>query len=149
MPAEKISWARTAVPVSLSFLLVSPLVMLALLSLKGLPAFASEHLGEVIVWSYDITWLPALGSGLLLCLVLRGIRPWLPFFVHPYDFGRCFSLGAITGGVSQAILMVLFRAVLGRPFSGFWTAGALMAGCISGAALAPIILKRLSRKRPA
>jgi hypothetical protein len=138
---------RMIVFMTVSFLLLSPLCTFGLLFLKGLPAFAAGHTFEVLVWVYQVTWMPALSSGLLLAGVLIAIRPWLPFFIRPYDIGRSFSLGAVTGALAEALSTWGYRTLSHRPFSSFWIAGAMIAGFLTGAGLTATLFARLA-KRP-
>jgi hypothetical protein len=125
--------------------LLSPLVTFGLIIFKGLPSFAVGHLLDVFVWVYQVTWIPALLSGLLLWFVLIGLRPWLLFFIEPYDFGRCFSLGAVVGAGVEALSTWGWRAVSHHPFSGFWIAGATISGSVAGAILMPAFLRNYKK----
>jgi hypothetical protein len=127
-----------------SFSLLTPLVTFLLLWAKGLPDFAST--GQVFVWAYAVTWVPALVAGVLLAVIVCGVIQRTPYFHNPYDFGRCFSLGAISGALTEAFTTFVYRAVTRHPFSDFWIAGAMIAGCLSGAALVPLILWYSTKK---
>ena len=135
---------RTTARLILSFTFLSPLVTFGLIVFKGLPSFASEHVGDVFVWVYQVTWIPALLSGILLWLLLAGLRAQLPFFTQPYDFGRCFSLGTVAGAVVEAVSTWGWRAISHHPFSSFWIAGATLSGSIAGAILMPALLRKLN-----
>jgi len=126
----------------LSFLILSPLITLGLLILKGLPSFTAGHNLQLVLWVYQVTWVPALMSGILLSFVLAAIRPWMNFFTRPYDFGRCFSLGAISGALAEAFCTWTYRALSHRPFSSFWIAGAMISGALAGAGITAVLLRR-------
>jgi len=127
------------------FLIDAPLCTFALLLQKGLPPIAAGHVFDVVIWVYQVTWVPALVSGLLLSATLRGIRPWFPYFTKPYDFGRCFSLGAITGALAEAVATGGYRWMTHHAFSGFWIADAMIAGCLAGAGISVITLGRFAK----
>src|SRR5665213_166958 len=124
------------------FSIVAPLCTFGMLFLKGLPHFTAGHALDVVIWIYQVTWIPSLISGLLLSAVFYGIRPWRSYFIQPYDFGRCFSLGAIVGAITEASTTWGYRMILHRPFSGFWIAGEMIAGFLVGATLSVIVLGR-------
>jgi len=136
---------RISLRIVLSFMLLSPLITFGMITFRGLPSFATGHLSDVLVWVYQVTWIPALLSGILLWRVLAGIKPWLFFFVEPFDFGRCFSLGAVTGAVVEALSTWGWRAISRHPFSSFWIAGATLSGSVAGAILMPALLRKLSK----
>jgi hypothetical protein len=119
-----------------SYWAVFPAVTFILLWLKGLPSFTQGRLGRVIVWSYE--------AGMLLALVVWIIVRRTKYFHQPYDFGRCFSLGAVLGAVIQALSTWLYRFLTHHPFSDFWIAGAMIAGCLTGAFLTAFFLRRAS-----
>lgn len=125
----------------LSFLIVTPLVTFVLLVLKGLPSFAAEHTLEVLVWVFSSTWAPALMAGALLASIVSAVSKETGYFHRPYDFGRCFSLGAIVGAVSEALATWGYRALTHHPFSDFWIAGAMISGCLSGSFLTAFFLR--------
>jgi hypothetical protein len=125
----------------LSFLAVTPLVTLLLLWMKGLPTFAVEHVGEVLIWVYGVTWVPALLAGTLLAVIVSTVSKETDYFHRPYDFGRCFSLGAIVGALTEALATWGYRALTHHPFSDFWIAGAIISGCLSGACLTAFFLR--------
>src|SRR5438045_3614740 len=93
-----------------AFLILSPFVTYLLLSIKGLPSFAISHQGQVLVWIYSVTWVPALLAGLLLSGTVSTLIQKTPYFHCPYDFGRCFSLGAIAGALAEAAATAFYRA---------------------------------------
>ncbi len=129
---------------TLSFFLLAPLTTYVLLMLKGFPSFAVEHMGEVLIWVYGVTWVPSLLAGLLLSGILSWVIRRTAYFHKPYDFGRCFSLGAIAGALAEALATAIYRGVSHRPFSDFWIAGSMIAGCLAGAAVTSVVLWRYS-----
>ncbi len=124
----------------LGFLMFAPLTTYALLVLKGLPVFATAHQGDVLIWVYQMTWIPALIAGGLVSLAAILLTAKTSFFHHPYDFGRCFSLGAISGALAEALATCSYRAISHRPFSAFWIAGATIAGFLTGSATISLLL---------
>jgi hypothetical protein len=139
----------TTLKASISFLVLSPLMTYGLLIGKGLPSFAVDHLWTVLVWVYQVTWIPALLSGLSLSLVLTGIRSRVLFFIRPYDFGRCLSLGVVLGALTEAASTWGYRLISHRPFSSFWIAGAMISGALAAAIIVPVLLLRLSKMKGA
>ena len=139
-------FSQIVVRATFSFVVLSPLMTFVLLLFKGLPPFAAGHTFDVVEWIYQTTWLVALMSGLWLSLVLTGIRSWLHFFIQPYDFGRCFSLGAVSGALAQAFSTWVYRALSHRPFSSFWIADAMIAGALAGSGITAFLLWRLSKE---
>jgi len=137
-----------ALQIVVPFVILVPLVTLGLLMMKGLPSFTNGYEAEVVVWVYRLTWLPGFLSGGLLALVLISLRSRIYYFIRPYDLGRCFSLGAITGAVAEAFSTWAYRAISHHPFSSFWIAGAIIAGAVTGSALTSLVLWRLSRLMP-
>jgi hypothetical protein len=127
---------------TMAFLILSPLVTLGLLFLKGLPSFTAGHPLELVLWVYQVTWVPALMSGFLLSFVLDAIRTRMSYFTQPYDFGRCFSLGAISGALAEAFCTWLYRVLSRHPFSSFWIAGAMISGALAGAVITAALLRR-------
>jgi len=125
------------------FVVLAPLTTFLLLWLKGLPPFAQA--GVILLWVYSVSWIPALLAGLLLASLLFTLMNRTGYFHRPYDFGRSFSLGAISGALSEALSTWLYRAVSHRPFSDFWIAGAMIAGCLTGALLVSILLWQASK----
>ena len=121
---------------------IFPTVTFILLWLKGLPLFAEGHMGRVLIWSYEVTWLPAAGAGILLALGVWIATRRTLYFYYPYDFGRSFSLGAVLGALLQAMATWLYRLLIHHPFSDFWIAGAMIAGCLSGAFLTAFFLRK-------
>jgi len=134
---------KTSLQATFSFLIFTPFVTFVLIAVKGLPSFAIGHEIDVFLWVYQVTWLPALVSGVLFSSVLVGVKPWMGFFIQPYDFGRCFSLGAITGALAEAISTWAYRALTQHPFSSFWIAGSTIAGTLAGAVIAPVLFRRV------
>jgi len=130
-----------------AFVVMAPFTTFILLTLKGLPTFAISHVEQVLIWVYGVTWIPALLSGLLLSAIVSNLLNQTDYFHRPYDFGRCFSLGAITGALTEALATGRYRWVSHRPISGFWIAGAMIAGCLAGAFITPLVLWRFSRSR--
>jgi hypothetical protein len=128
-----------------SFLALVPLTTFILLYLKGIPTFAEQQIREVILWVYGVTWMPALVAGLLVSTIVSGVTHRTDYFHRPYDFGRCFSLGAIAGALSEALATWMYRIASHRPFSGFWIAGAMIAGCLVGAFLTSLVLGLYAR----
>ncbi len=129
---------------TIGMVILGPLVTFGLLLLKGLPSFALAHMLAVLLWAFAVTWIPALGAGLLLSALLLGLRGRLGYFTKPYDFGRCFSLGAIAGAIVEALSTLVYRTLSHRPFSSFWIAGAAIAGCLAGAVVTAWVLRKLS-----
>jgi len=129
---------------ALSFWAMTPLTTFVLLWLKGFPTFADSHLGQVMVWVYEVTWAPSLLSAVILALLVLLIIKRTEYFHRPYDFGRCFSLGAILGAGAHAGSTWLYRSITQHPFSGFWLAGALIAGSLTGAFLCSFYLRHAS-----
>ena len=129
---------------TLGFLIVSPLATFGLLVLRGLPSFAASHLLDVLAWVFEVTWIPALLSGAILFLILQMLRPRLNYFTEPFDFGRCFSLGAIAGALAEALSTGVYRTVSHRPFSSFWIAGAMLAGSLAGALIVTAVLRNVA-----
>jgi hypothetical protein len=125
----------------LCFTAAVPVVTFNLLLWKGLPSFAAPFRGEVLYWIFTVTWVPALISGSLLAVLLMVIVRRTTSLHDPYDFGRCFSLGAVAGALSEALATGAYREITQRPFSDFWVAGAMIAGCISGAILTAVLLR--------
>jgi hypothetical protein len=131
-----------------SFLLLTPAVTAVLLWLRGLPDFVRGYPGAFVVWVYGVAWVPALVAGVLLAVIVSGVVRRTAYFHQPFDFGRSFSLGAIAGALTEAFATWFYREVTRHPFSDFWIAGAMIAGCLSGAVLVPAVLWGLSRKKP-
>ncbi|HVO32803.1 MAG TPA: hypothetical protein VMU17_02740 [Elusimicrobiota bacterium] len=130
-----------------AFTALAPLFTFLLLVIKGLPSFAAPHWPDVLLWVYQVTWLAAAVAGLLLSGILVAIRRKLSYFLSPYDFGRCFSLGAIAGATVEAASTWTYRRLSHHPFSSFWIAGAMMAGCLAGMVIVPAILGYLPDRR--
>src|SRR4051812_9268562 len=85
-----------------AFFLFTPFVTYLLLAAKGFPTFATQHPGQILIWVYEVTWVPALLSGILLSSVVSRLIYKTSYFHKPYDFGRSFSLGAIAGALSES-----------------------------------------------
>lgn len=130
-----------------SFVLGIPLMTYALLALKGLPAFAVPHQLDVMAWVFRVTSMAALLAGFLVSILVWTMINSTGFFTRPYDFGRCFSLGAITGAFAEALSTWMYGQLSHRPFSNFWIAGATIAGCLVGSFTTAIALAR-SKKLP-
>ncbi len=124
----------------LSFTLLTPLVTFLMLWARGLPNFAQGYFLTVVFWVYSVTWAPALLAGALLAAVVYGVIRRTDYFHKPYDFGRCFSLGAITGSLAEALSTWAYRELIHHPFSDFWIAGAMISGCLVGAGLTAWLL---------
>jgi len=131
---------------TLGFTLLVPFYTYVLLVLKGLPDFAVSHPIDVVAWVYESTWLAGLVAGLVVFAATLAIVRRTPFFHRPFDFGRCFSLGGITGALVEMPATWLHRSISHRPHSDFWMAGASMAGFLAGATVIPILLWGLSRR---
>jgi hypothetical protein len=129
-----------------SFVGVVPLSTFALLAAKGFPSFVTGHLWEVILWVYAVSWIPALCCGAVTSVVVLVLAARTTFFHRPYDVGRCVSLGAITGTLTEGLATWLYREASQRPFSWFWIAAAMIAGCLCGGLVVSWVLWRLSRK---
>jgi hypothetical protein len=129
------------------FLLLAPLVTFLLIWLKGLPDFAIDRPWDVLLWVYSVTWIPAIMTGGLLSGTVIQTASQTRYFHQPYDFGRCFSLGAIAGALCEALSTTIYRTVSHRLFSDFWIAGAMIAGCITGGVVVAATLWQLSRKQ--
>jgi hypothetical protein len=125
---------------TLLFFALTPLTTFILIWLRGLPSFAADRMGEVIVWVYGVTWVPAILAAVLLTAIVSVTTGKTGFFHRPYDFGRCFSLGAISGALTEALATWSYRAVSRHAFSDFWVAGAMIAGCLAGAFLTAAVL---------
>ena len=97
---------------------------------------------EILIWVYEMTWAPALHAGLLLGFTVLSVIQRTPYFHRPYDFGRSFSLGAVAGAIAQALATWLYRTLTRHPFSDFWIAGAMIAGCLAGAFLTAFFLRK-------
>ncbi len=127
------------------FVLLTPFITFCLLLLKGLPSFAVAHAFETLLWVYQITWIAGLLAGAMMAGGVSVTVSRTGFFHRPYDFGRSFSLGAILGALCQGLATGLYRVVVHKPFSSFWIAGAMLAGCLTGGAAASIALWKLAR----
>ena len=145
-PTVKISPVRQQLfpALALCYWATFPAVTFLLLWLKGLPLFIEGHLGKMVVWAYEVTWLPAGVAGIILALSLKSVTRKTGYFHAPYDFGRAFSLGAVLGALIQALSTWLYRSLTHHPFSDFWIAGAMIAGCLSGAFLTAFFLRKAS-----
>jgi hypothetical protein len=129
----------------LAFVLLSPLMTFVLLWMKGLPDFAEGKKGEVILWVYGMTWVPALITGLLLSVLIARIVRKINYFHKPYDVGRCLSLGAVLGATIQGLATHGYRMVQGLIFSSFWIATGAISGAIVGAIVVAVVLSRFSK----
>jgi uncharacterized membrane protein len=114
----------------------------ALIILKGLPSFALSDPLTVLSWIFHVTWMAALLAGFLVAALVWKIVQETPAFTQPYDFGRCFSLGAVVGALAEAVSTWCYRYFSHRPFSSFWIAGATIAGCLIGALTTAVVLAR-------
>jgi len=133
---------------TMAFVIGAPIITCALLALKGLPVFASPHGMTVLAWVFHVTWMAALMAGFLVSILVWKVVNSTGFFTQPYDFGRCFSLGAITGALAEAFTTWIYGHFSHRPFSNFWIAGATIAGCLVGSFTTAILLAR-SKRLPA
>lgn len=131
-----------------SFVIETPLITYALLILKGLPSFAVPHWMDVLAWVFQATWLAGGIAGLLVSVIVWTIIQRTGFFTRPYDFGRCFSLGAIIGTLAEAFSTLLYRHFSHRPFLSFWIAGAAMTGCLVGSFTTSLVLACLKDYQP-
>jgi len=141
------SAVRLVVLMTASFVMGVPVLTYGLLALKGLPAFAASHWINVLSWVFHVTWMAALMAGVLISILVWKMVNSTGFFTRPYDFGRCFSLGAITGAFAEALSTWMYGRLAHRPFSNFWIAGATIAGCLVGSLTTAIVLAR-SKKLP-
>jgi hypothetical protein len=123
---------RRRLQLLLGFMLVTPLITFLLIWMRGLPDFAQNHVPIVLGWVFSVTWVPAMLSGGLLTAILAAVIRRGGYFHKPYDFGRCFSLGAISGALAEAAATGAYRAITDHPFSDFWIAGAMISGCLAG-----------------
>jgi len=139
-----IPFARVAVPLALLFTVVAPLATFVLLAAKGLPAFTAFKTWEVMLWVYQVTWMPALLSGIILGVTTARVTSVTGYLHQPYDVGRCLSVGAIVGALAEALITSSFRIATHHPFSAFWIAGATIAGCVTGGVLTAIVLRLVS-----
>jgi hypothetical protein len=134
-----------ALPVTVSLAVLIPALTFVLFALKGIPSFAAGHLREILVWIYQVSWVPALFSGAATSAIVLAIIARTGFFHRPYDAGRCISLGAVTGAVTEGLATWLYRKAYPRPFSWFWISSATIAGCLGGALVVALVLWRISR----
>jgi hypothetical protein len=135
---------RLIATITVAFALLGPWVTLGLLALKGLPPFVHDRFGQMILWVYLETGVPALAAGLLVSSLAVSVVRRSRTFHQPYDFGRCFSLGAIVGALAHGATTFLFRLLMQRRFSSFWIGGEMIAGSLTGAAILSFVLWRLS-----
>jgi len=136
------------VSTTFGFVILVPLYTYFLLVIKGLPDFAASHPFDVVEWVYASTWMAALMSGLLVAASVISVVRSTPFFHQPFDFGRCFSLGGISGALAEIPSTWLYRYLFHRPHSNFWIAGASIAGFLAGATLVPLLLWVVGRPVP-
>jgi len=129
------------VKIALGFVVLVPLYTYSLLVLKGLPSFAESHQIDVVIWVYERTWLAAAVSGVVVSAMVSVIVRRTAYFHSPFDFGRCFSLGAVLGVLAEAPATYVHRAFSHRPYSDFWMAGAMITGALAGATLVPLVLR--------
>src|SRR4051794_5973060 len=98
----KLPYRRLFPSLTLLFSILGPLITYLLLAMRGLPSFARFEPVEVFIWVYQVTWLPAILAALLLAGAASFLTARTPYFHAPYDMGRCFSFGAITGALAEA-----------------------------------------------
>lgn len=140
MKLSKDPLVRLSTAVTVAFVVFLPLVTWVLIWLRGLPSFAGDHPVETLLWVYQVTWIPSLLGGFVVGLVLTALRPRWPFFIRPYDIGRCLSFGAILGALAEALATWTYRTLTHHLFSNFWIAGAMIAGCFVGAVTVSVVL---------
>jgi uncharacterized protein (TIGR02246 family) len=128
------------IAVAVGFCIAAPLVTYAALMLRGFPSFVSGHPWIILGWAYSVTWVPAVLSGVILGVAVAAVVRRTDSFHAPYDFGRCFSLGAIVGAIAEAFATTVYRVVSHRGFSDFWIGGSMISGCLAGAVVVPIVL---------
>jgi hypothetical protein len=143
---KPLPFAKVAGPLAFFFALGVPLATFALLAMRGLPSFAVFKTWEVFLWVCQVTWVPAVISGVILGGVTGSVGSRSAYLHYPYDLGRCFSVGAIVGALGEAFSTALFRRLTHHPFSGFWIAGATISGCIVGGLLTALILRLQATK---
>jgi hypothetical protein len=144
---KKVGIERLALLV-IVFAVGAPLITYTLMWLKGIFTFEDSAWKIALAWTYQVTLFPSLVSGTAIWGLLRAITQRTAYFHRPYDFGRCFSLGAVTGAVLHSAGVCLSFLIIhphGRP-SAFWIATGLMAGALCGSATVSLILWLYSRK---
>ena len=109
------------------------------------PVVCGDHPVETLLWVYHVTWIPSLISGFLTALVLLALRRRMEFFTKPYDVWPLrISLerhhwlsgpGPYPRGIPHAHASSLLQLS--------WIAGALIAGCLTGAVVLTMLLKIL------
>lgn len=147
-PRSAPSFIRFVSVTTISFFIGAPAMTYVLLALKGLTAFAAPHRIEMMAWVFHVTWMSALMTGLSVSMIIWKIVSGTGFFTQPYDFGRCFSLGAIIGACAEAFWTWMYGRVAHRPFSNFWIAGATIVGCLVGSLTTAVVLARSKNYQP-
>jgi len=130
---------------TIGFGVLAPLILFGLLCIKGLPPFAVDHPEEVLFWLYTSTGVQSLLAGGFLSGALVLLKSRWGYFIWPYDFGRSASFGAVAGAILYSVATVIVRVISGKPYSDFWIAGALMAGCLAGSILTSLLFWRISK----
>ncbi|MFA5976281.1 MAG: hypothetical protein WC859_08995 [Elusimicrobiota bacterium] len=98
----------------------------------------------------ETNWLATLVGGGLLWAVSVFLARRTTYFHQPYDFGRCFSLGAIVGSLTQMIGSLIQFPVQFHQFpTWFRLGGALISGCLTGGIVSSFFLWCLSIANPA
>ncbi|MFA5974610.1 MAG: hypothetical protein WC859_00395 [Elusimicrobiota bacterium] len=144
-PAIRKSWVAGFY---VSYVLLVHVLLWMFLIIKGVPSLVQGHPLLFVGWVIETTWLAALiGGGLLMGVTIFLVR-CTNCFHHPYDFGRCFSLGAIVGSLAQALGITLqFLLQFHQLPTGFRVGGAFLSGCLAGGLVVAFFLWRLSLKK--